>query len=63
MSRRGTAGDVSVAGPHVRFHDAVYDPFYVVNRLFLGALGDPFADGWSPLTHSLRRRYARRRYW
>ncbi|RLM96500.1 ABC transporter permease [Haloarcula sp. Atlit-7R] len=26
-----------------------YDPFYVFNRLFLGALGDPFAGGWSPL--------------
>jgi len=26
-----------------------YDPFYVFDRLFLGALGDPFAGGWSPL--------------
>ncbi|MFB6222706.1 MAG: ABC transporter permease [Haloarcula sp.] len=26
-----------------------YDPFFVFNRLFLGALGDPFAGGWSPL--------------
>jgi simple sugar transport system permease protein len=26
-----------------------YDPFFVFDRLFLGALGDPFSGGWSPL--------------
>ncbi|WP_135821330.1 ABC transporter permease [Halostella litorea] len=26
-----------------------YDPFLVYDRLFLGALGDPLAGGWSPL--------------
>jgi len=26
-----------------------YDPFFVFDRLFLGALGDPFGGGWSPL--------------
>ncbi|MBV0902276.1 ABC transporter permease [Haloarcula salina] len=28
-----------------------YDPFFVFDRLFLGALGDPFAGGWSPLNN------------
>ncbi|MEF8830633.1 MAG: ABC transporter permease [Halobacteriales archaeon] len=26
-----------------------YDPLYVFDRLFLGALGDPLSPGWSPL--------------
>ena len=26
-----------------------YDPLFVFDRLFLGALGDPFTGGWSPL--------------
>lgn len=26
-----------------------YDPVNVYDRLFLGALGDPFSEGWSPL--------------
>jgi simple sugar transport system permease protein len=30
-----------------------YDPVAVYDRLFLGALGDPFSPGWSPLNSQL----------